>query len=306
MTRAVDGNARTSFPFDAAPMCPRTISFAAAVACVLISSPRAQGNDLAAPLVALAADGEPAALLGAVFDGADVRLKRVATRSMSPEALRFADVVLVCLPEDVTGLDGKEQRAATPLGPLERWDRPTILIGAGAERIASNWGLPTPAEMAALEEGARGPEMQRMSPPEGAVTAVWRQGNVFRFMMQPEQIRGSAAESGWLRTVAANAARFAADQPIVRHPAPAGAELPEAEQQRRERVAANAKRLGIKISDLGDVMGVPDQMRGDTRMAAEELLHDLIADGLDTEISANNFGFHQRASFTPSFAGASP
>lgn len=62
-----------------------------------------------------------------------------------PELLRFVDVVLLDWPQQagvIQWLQNKGQPRRNPLGDLERWDRPTVLLGSAGLNVAADWGLP--------------------------------------------------------------------------------------------------------------------------------------------------------------------
>lgn len=255
------------------------------LAIALGAAPRAQAVDAKSLMVAIVADGERAVLMGDLLEEAGVRHRRVATSSCTPEALRFADVVVVDWPK------AKAQPNAIPFGDLERWDRPTLLMNGTGDWIAACYGLPTAAEMEALDPAHRGPEMQRLEPPAGASTTVWRQGNFFHVPVGIAPVLGAPAESAWLVDVIRRAARFASDRPIVRHATTNGAALPADEVARRERIAANGKLLGKNVTRLADLLALPPLLGTADDDAIERLLLDVVADNPGPGTSRNNWGF---------------
>ncbi|MBL8750127.1 MAG: hypothetical protein JNK78_13260, partial [Planctomycetes bacterium] len=90
----------------------------------------AQAVDATAPMVAIVAADASAARLDGVLATAGLRRRRVAIASCTPDALRFADVVVIDCPEANGDCD------ALPLGDLDRWDRPTVLVGAAGVLVA--------------------------------------------------------------------------------------------------------------------------------------------------------------------------
>ena len=213
---------------------------------------------------------------------AGMQPRLVDRESCAPQLLRTGDVVLVDWPATVPlGTD-------VPLGPFERWDRPTILLGDAGERFAHAWGLPSASEMAAMSAEERGPEMQQLPQPAEATDpatarSTWRQGNLFHFgggdgdgVMPAEQIAK-------LVELIERAARFVSDRPIVRRGAPHGAELPTAEQQRRQRIADGCSTLGIVARDLASLKVLPSRLEGKERKTAAQLLVDLLPAGKDID-----------------------
>lgn len=201
-------------------------------------------------------------------------LPRLVERTAcTPEALRTADLVLVDWPAAVPF------GAGVPLGPFERWDRPTIFLGDAGERFAHAWGLPSAQQMAAMPADERGPEMQELARPTGAdpgAAATWRQGNLFHFPGGVGDGALSADELTSLLRLIPHAARFVSDRPLVRRGAPHGAELAAAEQQRRQRITEVATALGVDIKDLASVKALPARFDGRQRAVAAQLLVDLL------------------------------
>ena len=236
----------------------------------------------------LVADGPTAATDGWLRllkdDGIDVRA--VARADCAPERLRLADVVLVDWPTDAP-LDER-----LPLGPFERWDRPTLLLGGTGERFAARWGLPGAGEIAAMPAECRGPEMHELAAPEG-LPAVWRQGNLFHLPVS--EVPADPAGRAWLLRTVRHAARFVTDRPIVRHSAPVGAEPAPAEADRRARVAATTGQLGIEPSDLQALLALPPQLDGARRAQVAQLLVDLVPGSRDADTSKNNWTSWLRA-----------
>lgn len=214
--------------------------------------------------------------------GAGMAPRLVERAACAPEALRTADVVLVDWPaEDALG-------ERLPLGPFERWDRPTVFVGTAGERFANRWGLPTATAMAAMPGPTRGPEMQERRPPDGAVTVVWRQGHLFHFPAPSAALR-DGSERAWLMATLTQAARFVSDRPILRLGAPAGAELPVAERERRERVAAACLKLGLEAHDRASLMALPERLVGGDQATAARLLVDLLPGSKDASATRNTW-----------------
>jgi hypothetical protein len=263
-------------------MCARpSFLFALALVCQDVWLP-AQANDLAAPLVAVVADGARAETLDAMLRAAGMRRRRIAVADCTPAALRLADVVVVDWPEG-------ELAGALPLGELERWDRPTVFVGTSGERFAQSWGLPTPGELAGHDGGARGPELWSFAPPAGAKTEVLRQGHLFHFPCELPAVMATAEERAWWVATVRHAARFVTDRPIVRHATANGAPLPAEETARRQRIEAAATGLSLDPSDMNVLLQLPDLLGGEQGEAATTLLQDLIAEGPGAGTTRNNW-----------------
>jgi len=264
-------------------MCARpSFLFALALVCQDVWLP-GQANDLAAPLVAVVADGARAETLDAMLRAAGMRRRRIAVADCTPAALRLADVVVVDWPEG-------ELPGALPLGELERWDRPTVFVGTSGERFAQGWGLPGPGEMARMAPPDLGPEMQRFAPPDGAVTEPWRQGHLWHFTCAEAPADLTAAERGWLLSTVRVAATFVTDRPVVRHATIAGAPLPEAERQRRTRIDTATELLRFDARALDELLALPDLLDGPYREPVQTVLQDLVADGPSVGTSRSNWG----------------
>ena len=174
----------------------------------------------------------------------------------APEALRTAHVVVVDWPAN----DPLGDRL--PLGPYERWDRPTVFLGSAGTRFAGHWGLPTAATMAAMDAGALGPEMHELRPTTPARSVVWRQGNVFHFGADDTIDPCAEDERAWLAQTVRDAILFANDRAILVHGFPAGQEPSAQEQERRRRVRDGAAEFGIAVDDPVALLAVPNRMRG--------------------------------------------
>lgn len=211
-------------------------------------------------------------------------LPRLVDRAAcTPEALRPADVVLVDWPAS----DALGERL--PLGPFARWDVPTVFVHESGDVFARRWGLPTAAEMAALVETARGPEMDERRSRGGAKTVVWRQGLLFHFPLAADAGSAGPEERDWLLQTIALAPRFAADRPLLRHPMPHGEELPIGERERRERIAAASRTLAIEPTERAALLALPDRLEGLNERLVAQLLVDLIHDGPDVQTTKNNW-----------------
>lgn len=73
------------------------------------------------------------------------RVTPVAIEGCAPEKLRTADVVVLDW-EQADGvmawLNDKQKAHDNPLGTVDRWDRPTVLIGSAGLNVAADWNLP--------------------------------------------------------------------------------------------------------------------------------------------------------------------
>lgn len=243
---------------------------------MVTAAARGQVHDPVALSVAVVADGDRAAALDAVLRDAGMRRRRIATAECTPEALRLVDVVVVDWPGEIV--------AASPLGALDRWDRPTLFVGGCGDEFAHRWGLLTAKELTELPAAKRTPEIEVLGP------TLVRQGNLFHFAgAAPEP--SSADERERFAAVLRLAARFAADRAILRHATVGGAPLPPAEIARRERIDATAKQLGKDVASGADMVSLPDLLGGANRDAVERLLVDAIADGPGAGTSRNNWKF---------------
>lgn len=79
------------------------------------------------------ADAERAAVVETWLRAAGMRVQRFAVADCTPERLRLFDVVVVDWPK------GAELPSPPPLGPLARWDRPTVLLGAAGDALVAAW-----------------------------------------------------------------------------------------------------------------------------------------------------------------------
>ena len=73
------------------------------------------------------------------------RVDAVERSTCTPEKLRAADVVVVDWPQQQgvsKWLMDKQLEHHNPLGLLERWDRPTVLVGSAGLSAAADWNLP--------------------------------------------------------------------------------------------------------------------------------------------------------------------
>lgn len=73
------------------------------------------------------------------------RVDSVERSKCTPDQLRTADVVVVDWPQSdgVSGwMEDKKKARHNPLGDLERWDRPTVLLGSAGLNLAADWNLP--------------------------------------------------------------------------------------------------------------------------------------------------------------------
>jgi hypothetical protein len=74
------------------------------------------------------------------------RVDAVERNTCDPSRLRCADVVVLDWSQQDEGVSGwlKDKKAARhcPLGDLEHWDRPTVLIGSAGLNLAAIWNLP--------------------------------------------------------------------------------------------------------------------------------------------------------------------
>lgn len=243
---------------------------------------------LAVFVVGATADAGTNALLDIVRSAGHVP-RLVERAACAPEALRAADVVLVDWPAS----DPLGERS--PLGPFERWDRPTLLLGAAGDAFAQRWGLPTAAQMAALQAKERGPEMQELRPFGGAKLAGWRQGNLFHVALPAPLAELPAVERTMLIALIERASRFVTDRPILRYGAPAGAELPAAESERRERIAGACKLLDIDPSDRASLLAVLERDAKTDFGRSARLLADLVPESCDAATSRNNWKFWLQA-----------
>lgn len=232
--------------------------------------------------VVAAKDGPRTAALVEALRAAGMQIRLVDRETCAPELLRTADVVLVDWP--ATAAFG----ANVPLGPFERWDRPTILLGDAGERFAHAWGLPGASEMAAMPAEERGPEMQQLPKAAGGIDAAtarstWRQGNLFHVGGAEGDGVLPAEQIARLAPLIAHAARFVSDRPIVRRGAPHGAELPAAEQQRRQRIADACRTLGVVAKEPASLQALPSRLEGAERKTAAQLLVDLLPGSKDLD-----------------------
>jgi hypothetical protein len=211
-------------------------------------------------------------------------LPRLVDRAdCAPEALRTADVVLVDWPaEEALG-----ERA--PLGPLERWDRPTVFVGEAGDLFARSWGLPTAAEMAAMPAATRGPEMDELARPDTAAAVVWRQGHLFHFAAPAGPAALTAVQHERLLQVVRSAARFVSDRPIVRHAVPAGVALPATEVARRERIDAACRRFDVQPDAAGVLARLIDRLGGQDSAEIAALLVELAPDSCTVQTSKTNW-----------------
>lgn len=73
------------------------------------------------------------------------RVTPVAIDGCAPEKLRMADVVVVDWAQGdgvIAWMNDTQKAHDNPLGKLERWDRPTVLIGSAGLNLAADWNLP--------------------------------------------------------------------------------------------------------------------------------------------------------------------
>ena len=74
------------------------------------------------------------------------RVDAVEREGCEPSQLRTADVVVLDWSQQDHGVSEwlKDKQAARrcPLGDLEHWDRPTVLIGSAGLNLAAAWNLP--------------------------------------------------------------------------------------------------------------------------------------------------------------------
>lgn len=244
---------------------------------------RAQANELAEPLVFVVADGDRARAIDDILRGAGLRRRKLATADCTPSALRLADVVVVDWPE------GVDLGATSPLGGLDRWDRPTVFVGSSGARFARRWLLPDPAAIAAMDVDDLGPEMGRMPPPADAVTRVMRQGHLFHFTCTPAPGAFAADERTWFVDTVRYAARFATDRPILHCPTIDGAPLSPDELVRRQRIETLAQQWQIEPNRQSALVALPERLDGVDRQQAEALLLDLVADGPGPDTTRNNW-----------------
>jgi len=245
----------------------------------------AQAVDATAPMVAIVAADASAARLDGVLATAGLRRRRVAIASCTPDALRFADVVVIDCPEANGDCD------ALPLGDLDRWDRPTVLVGAAGVLVARRFLLPTAAQIADLAPERRGPEMQLFEPVGTATTTVWRQGNLFHFRAAVDSIATVGAESAWFVEVVRRAATFVIDRPIVRFAVAIGAEPSPEEAARRERIATSAAWVGGDVRTRSVLATLPGFLGGRHGAEAKQLLADIVVGGPGADTTPRNWVF---------------
>jgi hypothetical protein len=193
-----------------------------------------------------------------------------------PLALRLADVVVVDWP------DVARDAGARPFGELERWNVPTVFLGACGEHFARGFGLPTAAEIAQMPQHVRGPEMEVVSWPGDSQVQIWRQGHLFYFGSSAAETWSAADREALARTIAL-AARFVIDRPFVRPVVASGEPLPGPEPERRQRIDAGAQLLERDVRQLETLVALPKLHDGPA------LLHDLVADGPGADTSVNNW-----------------
>jgi hypothetical protein len=73
------------------------------------------------------------------------RVDTVERGSCVPAQLRCADVVVLDWPQQGAisyWIDDKQAPHHNPLGELDRWDRPTVLLGSAGLNAAADWNLP--------------------------------------------------------------------------------------------------------------------------------------------------------------------
>lgn len=74
------------------------------------------------------------------------RVDAVERKGCEPGRLRDADVVVLDWWQGDDGVSAwmkdKEAPRLCPLGDLEHWDRPTVLIGSAGLNLAATWSLP--------------------------------------------------------------------------------------------------------------------------------------------------------------------
>ena len=73
------------------------------------------------------------------------RVDAVERATCTPDKLRFVDVVILDWPQSegvMKWVQNPKQERTNPLGDLQRWDRPTVLIGSAGLNLAAGWGLP--------------------------------------------------------------------------------------------------------------------------------------------------------------------
>ncbi len=259
--------------------------FASVVLLAFAGAPRAQVADATAPMVAVVAADESAGGLDRMLGRAGFRRRRVAISACTPDAVRFADVVVIDCSETNGGPDG------LPLGDLARWDRPTVLLGGAGDVVARRFLLPTASEMAALAPERRGPEMQLLEPAGAATTKVWRQGNLFHFAPAADAIAAVDAEAAWFVDVMRRSATFVIDRPIVRFTVAPGAKPAPEEVARRERIAASPAWVGGDVRTRSVLAALPGFLGGRHGDAAKQLLIDIVVDGPDADTTPRNWAF---------------
>ena len=74
------------------------------------------------------------------------RVDAVERNGCEPSQLRAADVVVLDWSQQDHGVmewfKDKQAERRCPLGDLEHWDRPTVLIGSAGLNLAAAWNLP--------------------------------------------------------------------------------------------------------------------------------------------------------------------
>jgi hypothetical protein len=73
------------------------------------------------------------------------RVDGVERSTCTPDQLRTADVVVLDWPQSegvMAWMQDKKKERHNPLGELERWDRPTVLVGSAGLNLAAAWSLP--------------------------------------------------------------------------------------------------------------------------------------------------------------------
>jgi hypothetical protein len=72
------------------------------------------------------------------------RVDAIERSACKPDQLRTADVVVLDWPQDegVMAKFNKKEPRKDLLGPLARWDRPTVLLGSAGLNLANEWSLP--------------------------------------------------------------------------------------------------------------------------------------------------------------------
>ncbi|MBL8755108.1 MAG: hypothetical protein JNK15_17525 [Planctomycetes bacterium] len=218
----------------------------------------------------------------ATLRGAGLQVRVLHRADCTPEALRTAHVVVV----DWPATDPLGPRL--PLGPYERWDRPTVFVGSCGARFAESWGLPTPTTMAAMAAADRGPEMQAFPPTAPARSVVWRQGNLVHFDDDPAEPLAESERAWFVQTVLA-ATTFVSDRPIFAHGVPAGAEPSPTERERRQRVYAGMPRDPTPAQAAEALRQAIERLDGPEAKVAEAWLVDAVPGSQPLGTSRNNW-----------------